>query len=1070
MFPFWPSSLPKTMTVSRETITLSFPDFLERFARALERNGTPDSSGLQGLSLPCLTFYLLSRKAAASRTLVVIADDTHTAEDLYRAGYNLADDVHTFPERTDPDQDVPGFNQEVERYQSAALSLLEAGKPGLIITTRPALATPVTDPGSLPFPGCTLRVGETFDRQRLIAGLNSWGYEPVDRTTHPKTFSVRGGIVDVFLLYSRYPLRLEFFGNTVDSIRTFNPISQRTVKEIPQVELLPPPITETNGNHQIPLRQLLDELNPFYHVRRNGDTYSVLCSDTESNPVTPTDLNCRGWDFQGLDRQQRLDAVATVLQRFPADRVYIFVENVDQRKFLPASLRDRGTLVEGILERGFYSEKLQICCLSASEVLRQVPADRHRWSLDALPYQPQRTLTAIDDLEWGDYLVHQDYGIGLYRGLETVAPKGNQQECIKIEYADGGVVYVPVDKFHRVHKLISTGDGTPKISTLGTGRWDQQKRRVKNAARTIVRDIVNLYNARNRPRGFRYEPNEELYDALVASFPYDETPDQARAIQDVLRDMERDRPMERLICGDVGFGKTEVALRAIIKAVVSGKKVLFLTPTTILADQHYISATTRLEPLGVRVELLSRFRTKAQQQAILERMAAGTVDVVIGTHRLLSEDVRFPGLGLLIIDEEHRFGVRHKEKLKALKTEVDVLTLTATPIPRTLQQALLGLRDISKIDTPPKTRKPIQTFIKYFDWSLVQRVIEQELRRGGQVYFLHNDIHSMPFYLEQLRRRLPGRAVAMAHGRMRSKQLEEIVLAFFHGDIDVLVCTTIIESGLDVTNANTILINRAYQFGLAQMYQIRGRVGRGHRQAYCYLLLPRGRRLEKEAYLRLKTIEQYTSLGSGYDIALKDLEIRGAGSLFGYQQSGHIAAVGFEMYCRLLQEAVDEITGKPAPETAPRVTVAAQALLDNRYVPLVQDRLYFYQRLSAATDVNDVDDIREELRDRFGPLPPAADHLITAARHRVALTGSAVAELHIARDSVNVTLRDARPYPTVTDLMKALDQRLVSTVGKYRFVASKNGRLTLTVPVARLEQAFQTASALTELFSVSGSS
>lgn len=576
---------------------------------------------------------------------------------------------------------------------------------------------------------------------------------------------------------------------------------------------------------------------------------------------------------------------------------------------------------------------------------------------------------------------------------------------------------------------------------------------------------MDAYSTNNRPRGFQYVPEDELYRALVASFPYEETSDQLEAIRTVTDDMESSTPMDRVICGDVGFGKTEVALRAAMKAISSGKKVLFLTPTTILADQHYISTRERLEPLGARVALLSRFRTKKEQQQILERMVTGDLDLIVGTHRLLSEDVQFPALGLLIIDEEHRFGVRHKEKIKQLKSSVDVLILTATPIPRTLQQALFGVRDISKIETPPKTRKPIHTFVNYFQWKTIHQALTRELNRNGQVYFLHNDITALPFYVEKISSLFPDASVAMAQGQMKSRDLERIVLDFFNRKVDILVCTTIIESGLDVSNANTIIINDAHNFGLAQLYQIRGRVGRSHRQAFCYLLLPKGRKLSEDAFQRLKAIEQYTSLGSGYDIALRDLEIRGAGNLFGYKQSGHMAAVGFDLYCELLQEAVAETTGKSVtPAEPPKVTVRKNTLLADDYVPLVQDRLYFYQRLARADDPTTVNDIAAELADRFGPLPSAAQALIKTTQLRVLLTGSEVRTIQI--EPRRVELKLIADTDTPDQWLNTITEHLQTKQVPYRFKPGRDQQLSLISTTVSMDQSWHTAQVFAELFSV----
>ncbi|NOZ04609.1 MAG: transcription-repair coupling factor [FCB group bacterium] len=1049
------------MTVSRETPPLKtsgfFSLFRERTVDNLALN--PDQFCLSGLTLPFLSLFLLSLKKRAFG--VVVFNNPLLAESFYRFSYNLTDRALYFPETQVSTADVPGFNLENERYQSEVFSRIANQSPGLITTTLKGLATGVNNPSNLTEKELTLSIGKEIERSKLLHLLTDWGYEQTDKTTTPKTFSVRGGIIDVFLLYDQSPVRIELFGNRIDSLRIFNPMSQRMIREIRRLQLLPPPNMKEDKK-TVPFENVLPEGTSLFYVKETDGRYTVATNPTFDSPQP---IDCHDWRFSSLSHDRKDQIISTVLRRC-GEPLFLFVDNTVSRKRLQSLVPPQTTFVHGLLERGFYSSSLRLCCLSAAEFLKQTAVMRHRWTLESFAHQPQRSLSTIDSLNWGDFLVHQDFGIGVYKGLETIQSKDNKQECIKIEYADGGVIYVPVEKFSKVHKLISTGEGTPKLSSLGSTKWERQKQRVRESARKIVGELINLYSIRKRERGFRYDPNDELYEALVDSFPYEETPDQTQSIDAVIRDMERDRPMERLICGDVGFGKTEVAFRAIIKAVASGKKVLFLTPTTILADQHFISASARLVPLGVRVELLSRFKTKKEQKKILEAMINGQVDLVIGTHRLLSDDVRFPDLGLLIIDEEHRFGVRHKERLKQLKTKVDVITLTATPIPRTLQQSLLGIRDISRIDTPPKTRKPIQTFVKFFDWSLIKQVLQNELSRGGQVYFLHNDINALPFFFEKLSGFFPNHSVAFAHGKMNSRDLERIVLSFFNGKLDILLCTTIIESGLDVPNANTIIINNAQQFGLAQLYQIRGRVGRGYRQAFCYLLLPPGKTLGEDAYRRLKAIEQYTSLSSGYDIAMKDLEIRGAGNLFGYKQSGHIGAVGFEMYCKLLRDAVNEATGKAATAREPvKVIIDDVALFEHTYMPLVQDRLYFYQRLSEIENLDEFLDVRNEIRDRFGPFPRAAENLLKAAYFRILLKNSSVTSLRFNSDRLVIVFNGFSPFSSFADLVAAVSRALQSQRFIFRFISDTDKALKMSVRSESLQNAYEAAEIIGRLFS-----
>lgn len=1040
------------MNVSRET--LSFPAFLSRFQDILEENSLWDVGVLRG-PLSFLGLFLLS-KYRIHENIVVSCSSQSVSEELYRLCFNLREEgVTWFPEKQRDMEDVVGFNLEQERFQSESYNRVTAGLPYLLFTSEGSLDTLVKSPGFSQAAGFRLTPGSSQSKDRLVEALVSWGYERQDRVTYPKTLSSRGGILDVFLLYSEYPVRLEFFGDVVESIRSFSPMSQRRVESLPVIEILPPP-AETTGAETVPFRSLLTSAL-VYELKQTKTGDFVLCSQ---------DINTS--DINGIFNYNITlpDIGGQPVSSFPTKRIFAFSGEQNQRlRFLDKNDVDC-VFVNGTIDNGFFSEDLNLACVSIPAVLRQIAATKYRWTLDSYAYAPQETVSALDDISWGDYLVHQDFGIGCYRGLETLHHNDTAQECIKVEYADGGIVYVPVDKFSKVHKLITSGNKEPVLSSLGNKRWAVQKERVKKAAQVVVQDMVNMYAGRSQPRGFVYEKNDDLYEAVSTSFPYEETPDQANAIQDVILDMECDRPIDRLICGDVGFGKTEVAIRAAIKAVASGKKVLLLSPTTILADQHFISFSARLEPVGVRVELLSRFRKKSEQLHILERMLCGAVDIVIGTHRLLSDDVRFPDLGLLVIDEEHRFGVKHKEKLKKLKQMVDVITLTATPIPRTLQQSLVGIRDISKIMTAPKARKPIHTFIKFLDWDFIERTLRAELNRGGQVYFLHNDIGSLPFYYNELVLRFPGASIAIAHGQMNSKLLEKVVLSFFAGNVDILLCTTIIESGLDIPNANTIFINQAHRFGLAQLYQIRGRVGRSYRQAYCYLLLPKDISLSEKAFKRLKVIEQYTSLGSGFDIAMKDLEIRGAGNLFGYKQSGNIAAVGFEMYCQILKEAVDETFNSDVKPVEPsKIITRESTLLDAGFVPLVHDRLFFYKRLSEAVSLNVVNDIEDELKDRFGPLPKEARALIQVVRLRILFTGTSVFQVKIGR-RLSLALNDFHPFRSFEHMLNALSKEPAFINNAFRIKPDpRKNTIAVSVDTGNYETSIDVALSLGRLFS-----
>ncbi|MGC8782209.1 MAG: transcription-repair coupling factor, partial [Anaerolineae bacterium] len=630
------------------------------------------------------------------------------------------------------------------------------------------------------------------------------------------------------------------------------------------------------------------------------------------------------------------------------------------------------------------------------------------------PRRPQRTRAVAPevffaDVKPGDYVVHIEHGIGRFKGLVKMALDGGEREYLQVEYDQGDQLYVPVHQADRLARYVGPGEGPPALHRLGTPEWEQVKARAKKAVAEIADELLELYAAREVVQGHAFSPDAAWQHELEASFPYVETEDQLVAIEAVKHDMEQPRPMDRLICGDVGYGKTEVALRAAFKAIMDGKQVAVLVPTTVLCQQHYTNFQRRLAAFPVTVAMLSRFQTPAQQDRVLSGLANGSIDLVVGTHRLLSKDVSFKDLGLLIVDEEQRFGVAHKERIKQMRTEIDVLTLTATPIPRTLHMSLTGVRDLSTIETPPEERLPIKTFVGEFDETLVRQAILRELDRNGQVYFVHNRVQGIQQMAARLQKIVPEARIAIGHGQMPERELSQVMLAFAEGEYDVLVCTSIIESGLDIPNCNTIIINRADQFGLAQLYQLRGRVGRSAARAYAYLLVDKYKALTEDARRRLEAIQEASELGAGFRIAMQDLEIRGAGELLGARQHGHIAAVGFDLYTRLLAQAVAEAKeravrgGEPTAgdkeraagdgrrrnlltePIAPAITLDLNlpARIPESYVPESNLRLQLYRRLAGLTTLEAIEDIRQEFTDRFGPLPEPVENLLYTVQVKV---------------------------------------------------------------------------------------
>jgi transcription-repair coupling factor (superfamily II helicase) len=663
----------------------------------------------------------------------------------------------------------------------------------------------------------------------------------------------------------------------------------------------------------------------------------------------------------------------------------------------------QGTLLLGNLHRGFSFPGAGLAVIPESELF----GEKRPRKRPAVPLK-DRALAAFSELQLGDYVVHADHGIGIYRGLLKLALGEEEHDFLLIEYQGGDKLYLPVYRLNLVQKYAGGGESGPRVDRLGGTSWETAKRKVRKSLRELAEELVKLYAERTVLQGHAFPPPDEIYREFEASFAYEETPDQLQAITDVQKDMGAEKSMDRLVCGDVGFGKTEVALRAAFRAMMAGKQVAVLVPTTVLAQQHYQTFSARFSSYPFRIEMLSRFRSPAEQKNVIREIAGGKVDLVVGTHRLLQKDLVFKDLGLLVVDEEHRFGVAHKEKLKRLRANVDALTLTATPIPRTLQMSLTGIRDLSVIESPPEERQPIRTFVIEFDEEIVRDAIRRELRRGGQVFFVHNRVQSIEAMGRFLRRLVPEARIGIAHGQMAERNLERVMLSFVKREIDLLLTTTIIESGLDFPSANTILINRADKLGLAQMYQLRGRVGRSSQRAYAYLLVPGLAALTSDARKRLEALQEVTELGSGMKLALHDLEIRGAGALLGDAQSGHVAAVGYDMYLQILEEAVQEMKGEEVvPEVEPEMDLPLPALIPGDYMDDIHQRLVFYRRLASARSAEDLEECREELRDRYGPFPASLENLFLLMDLKLLLKKAQVRRISWEKEKV-VILFDAQ--------------------------------------------------------------
>jgi transcription-repair coupling factor (superfamily II helicase) len=933
---------------------------------------------------------------------------------------------------------------EVASQRLRVLKQLESTQPPrLLLATVQALIQAVPDRDQLSANRRTVRAGETCDPEELARWLVDHGYRPVEAVETPGDFSRRGGIFDAYPPDAEAPYRLEFFGDEIESVRQFSPGTQRSLGAVPAAELTgtltaaaqpdgeaspPAPLTghlcdylpDGSWVALVEVEELREQGEQYLQrVAEPAGLFSVaglfqqllrLPSVKVSSLPSPTVEEVWHLRVESVERfsgdvarvRDELDAVAV------QDQVLIACHNEAECKRLGEVLAagrlaqsDRLRLVTGHVRAGFRLVEAGVVVLGGQELF-------HREEVRAV--EPRRRIEsrAIDsflDLNPDDLVVHVGHGIARYRGMQLLDKSAGDgragdgragEEHLILEFRDGVRIYVPATKIDLVQKYVGGSRTEPELSKYGGTAWQRRKARVQEAVLDLASDMIGLQALREAQPGIAYPPDTEWQAEFEASFPYQETPDQLSTMAEIKADMQRSRPMDRLVCGDVGYGKTELAIRAAFKAIDNGRQVAVLVPTTVLAEQHYRTFSQRLAEYPFVVECISRFRSAGEQRRILDRLATGGIDVIIGTHRLVSADVRFKDLGLVIIDEEQRFGVEHKERLKRLRQTVDVLTMTATPIPRTLHLSLLGIRDISNLETPPPDRKAIETRICRFDPQLIRHAVLRELNREGQVFVVHNRVQDIGVVAERVRGIVPEARVVVGHGQMSGEELELAMLRFVRRKADILVATTIIESGLDIPNANTIFIDEADNYGLADLHQLRGRVGRYKHRAYAYLLLEGDRMVSPTAARRLKAIEEFTDLGAGFKIALRDLEIRGAGNILGTQQSGHIAAVGYELYCQLLENAVRQLRQQPV-RTPLEVTIDLPwpAYLPREYVAGQRLRIEAYRRLARIRRLERLDDFRHELRDRYGPLPEPAEWLLRLAELRLRAARWCVATVHL---------------------------------------------------------------------------
>ena len=1155
-------------------------------------------SGLRGSSPAWLTSLV-----AGDTTCCCILADEHLVPIFEQ-------DLRLFTERrilTYPGYEIPPYtplspDQQTTAARLATLYHLHQGGPGkILVTSAEALMRRVLPVAVLSRSAELIGRGEDCDQEQLRRTLQILGYEQVSLVQTVGDFSVRGGILDIFpppfFLESgeinEGPIRLDFFGDTIESLRAFEPISQRSIAELAEATILPVHdvvVAKDRTTGSRIARRLREEgrranwseseteqiaekmasgrrfagmeffLPLFYEAEKlpSATVFDFLPPDTTFILIDPPAINetltlvaeriANNYaEATRLERpalapatifQQPDEVLATIARHrsiacgdFPTDQGEPLSLPTSGHQLLKQDIHLQrskrgllGPLSEQIFSWQQAGQKVILCCRSPrhtrnlGEMLTKhhhqieliepplslaeprSPADQATLYLCTHPLaagfslpqcaihllseselfgemrlggrkkdgKPRHDPLRFAELRDGDIVVHRDHGLGLYLGMTTITVQGVTNDFMQIEYRDGDRLYLPVDRLNLISRYEGLSDQQPKIDKLGTQTWRTTKNKVKAEVWKIAQELLNIYAEREMRQGRRFSPPAELFADLEESFPFDETPGQDKAISDVITDLTSDQPMDRLVCGDVGYGKTEVAIRAAFKVVEDGAQVAILVPTTVLAEQHAKTFRERLDGFPVRVECINRFRTTAQQRQIIKDLRSGAIDIIIGTHRLLSKDVQFRDLGLLVIDEEHRFGVAHKEKFKKMRAEVDILTLTATPIPRTLQMSLLSIRDLSVISSPPEHRRPVKTFIARYDDLVIKEAVSKELRRGGQIFLVHNRIGSIHKLAANVQALVPEARIAVAHGQMAGKELEEIMVGFVKRDIDVLVCTTIIESGLDIPTANTIIINRADMLGLAEIYQLRGRVGRSSTQSYAYLLVPSVDSLSKDSRDRLQALMDCNELGGGFKLSMSDLQIRGGGNLLGISQSGHIAAIGYELYLDLLQSTVADLKaqasrgerGLPVEELDPEINLQISAYIPEKYIEDISQRYIVYRRIAALSTADALaqTDLIGELTDRYGALPAETDNLFRVVELKRSLVRLRISKLEKGKDSLVFTfLNDTPISPTM------IMNYIAAQTGKRRPTPPKltpDGRLVVTCQLATAEMLFTAADAV----------
>lgn len=1074
-------------------------------------------TGLTEQAKAHVTAHLCAQKQTGA---MVVCDSDYSARRFCEAlrFFTEAESIY-YPSKEIEYYKVDAKSNELEAQRLAALGrLAEEGEQAVFVLGVDALLQFAADFAAFRQSIITLEDGGSYHVETLLEQLTNLGYVHEDMVEARGQYSVRGGIVDVYPPAAENPYRIEFFGEDIDSIREFDPIMQTSVQRLDaiKIEAAREQTAGTKG-HPCVADYIADEAIVFFdepeRIRERAEGYLWDINETvaallekgvieEAKPsyihdyqkvlekllqhnfvglftlpqstqdyrpkmivnITGHDINTYSGhrDMLYVDVEDWLKqgfavciAASSALQ---AEALFREFSELDFPAFLSKNpdeaVAGRVLITEKALKRGILYPESGLVLLSDSEIFgRETRKARRKKAPKG------NKLKSFDDLDIGDYVVHSTHGIGQYVGLDTLTVEGHLKDYLKIKYAGDDFLYVPCDQLELLQKYIGK-EARVRLSKMGGADFGRQKARVKKSTMELAQGLIQLYAARQASKGYAYTPDTTWQKEFEDRFPYEETDDQLTAIREVKEDMESARPMDRLLCGDVGYGKTEVALRAAFKAVQDSKQVAYLAPTTVLALQHYNTFVSRMKDFPVRVELLSRLISQKEQSAVLKRLKNGETDIVIGTHRLLGKDIEFHDLGLLVIDEEQRFGVKHKERIKEMKHNVDVLTLSATPIPRTLHMSMINIKDMSVLSEPPQDRYPVSTYVVEYNPVIIENAIKKELSRGGQVYYLHNRTQSISACARRLAESIPGARVRFAHGQMDPETLEDVMLQMQAGEIDILVCTTIIETGLDIQNVNTMIVEDADRLGLAQLYQLRGRVGRSNRRAFCYLTYRRDKSLREEAVKRLSAIREFTEFGSGFKIAMRDLEIRGAGNLLGAEQHGHMETVGYDMYCRLLEECVNELQGRPATEEdwEPQLDFEADAYIPATYIRNHRHRLEFYKKIAAVANEEDSRDTADELIDRFGEYPACVGNLLLAAECKALAKQTGIAQITMRDNNILFYFKNSFDPALIAQLIGAYKGKILLSAGQkpyfsYRLTDAE--KKTLLVSIKSLLQAYK---------------